>query len=508
MNPKPKILDEGIPPDVLATVDELEGFGNTPLGGNEIDNLSFDQMVPDLRQPYTNSSFPSHKDEESHYFAYSQHKQVMETSSELQREATIESGVERCLDPLYAFTDSQITDNNAPSTSSCLSQSQSTVEESAAEFRISGTAAVPTTSTMTTEESLHRNVNVGSTSEDSTNRFECPECEMSFGHLSSLKRHILAQHSVNRRSFKCDICGDLFASRKGLEHHLTRCQRGPYKCNVCERDLFNMNRRPKILDERVPEDVLATIDELENEGFGNLHVRGNERDNFSFDQMVPDLRQPYTNFSFWSNWDEELAIERRLNPLYADPYSQITDNNAPSTSSCLSQYQSTVEESAAEFRISETAAVPTTSTMTAEESLHRNVNVGSTSEDSTNRYECPECGNLFTRLSSLKRHILVLHPDARPYECRICNEKFKDHRLLKVHKISHDNRPSFKCDICGSPFMSRNGFEYHQNRCKRGKKAIPSLKNTLDIRYSKIMYRKDWKIIFVPVKNSNVKASY
>ena len=51
-------------------------------------------------------------------------------------------------------------------------------------------------------------------------------------------------------------------------------------------------------------------------------------------------------------------------------------------------------------------------------------------------YNCKLCGESFTRTNSLKRHILSIHEQRRPYACPQCDQKFK----IKYHLQKHVER--------------------------------------------------------------------
>ncbi|KAJ6645700.1 UPF0314 protein [Pseudolycoriella hygida] len=141
---------------------------------------------------------------------------------------------------------------------------------------------------------------------------------------------------------------------------------------------------------------------------------------------------------------------------------------------------SSVEEGAAESRVPGTVVVPTTSTMNAEQSLHRNVKVASTSKGSSNECECPKCGKSLSSKLCLRRHIKATHSDGRPFECNVCKMKFQDSPNLRRHTLLHSckkpifllppinripllaDKIPFKCDVCGKPFKTQKYLKRHK----------------------------------------------
>ncbi|KAG5868809.1 hypothetical protein JTB14_026127 [Gonioctena quinquepunctata] len=64
---------------------------------------------------------------------------------------------------------------------------------------------------------------------------------------------------------------------------------------------------------------------------------------------------------------------------------------------------------------------------------------------------CPIC-HKFICASKLKDHINC-HTKERPYECGICNEKFRFRSSLSRHKFRHEEKKPHECHICGKGFI-------------------------------------------------------
>lgn len=76
--------------------------------------------------------------------------------------------------------------------------------------------------------------------------------------------------------------------------------------------------------------------------------------------------------------------------------------------------------------------------------------------------KCPDCEKTFTLESNLKKHILLVHANIRPYVCSFCQKGFRQHsdlaRHLKWHKkqrqkmeqntITEDTIVLFSCPVC------------------------------------------------------------
>lgn len=76
--------------------------------------------------------------------------------------------------------------------------------------------------------------------------------------------------------------------------------------------------------------------------------------------------------------------------------------------------------------------------------------------------KCPDCDKMFTLESNLKKHVMLVHANIRPYVCSFCQKGFRQHsdlaRHLKWHKkqrqkmeqntITEDTIVLFSCPVC------------------------------------------------------------
>lgn len=75
-------------------------------------------------------------------------------------------------------------------------------------------------------------------------------------------------------------------------------------------------------------------------------------------------------------------------------------------------------------------------------------------------HKCPDCDQLFNKLSQLKQHVESVHyPDG--FVCKICNRRLSSLSLLERHMIKvHLDRP-FNCQQCGKNFSDPITYEEH-----------------------------------------------
>jgi len=91
------------------------------------------------------------------------------------------------------------------------------------------------------------------------------------------------------------------------------------------------------------------------------------------------------------------------------------------------------------------------------ETAHRPAN----SKNGGAKFECKPCNKTFRAKQIFSRHMAVVHSDARPYACNVCDMKFKSTTNLKAHQISHSKEKKFACQICEKKFSYRTSLVQH-----------------------------------------------
>ena len=82
-------------------------------------------------------------------------------------------------------------------------------------------------------------------------------------------------------------------------------------------------------------------------------------------------------------------------------------------------------------------------------------------------YECRVCSKAFKNKALMIRHLNVVHTNERPFECTLCELKFKSSTNLKAHQTSHSNEKKFSCVSCEKQFAYKTSLVQHV-KCQHG----------------------------------------
>uniref|UniRef100_A0A336LUF7 CSON005095 protein n=1 Tax=Culicoides sonorensis TaxID=179676 RepID=A0A336LUF7_CULSO len=113
-------------------------------------------------------------------------------------------------------------------------------------------------------------------------------------------------------------------------------------------------------------------------------------------------------------------------------------------------------------------------------------------------FQCNECGNSYTRLSTLENHLIVTHfPLLAKFSCEICSKNFTRLLLLNRHKeIQHQidgnssqsiqsehelKKDCYKCGECSTTFHRKRNYDRHVNtfQCRKERKKYNYAQKTL-----------------------------
>ncbi|KAK2844791.1 hypothetical protein Q5P01_011450 [Channa striata] len=89
-------------------------------------------------------------------------------------------------------------------------------------------------------------------------------------------------------------------------------------------------------------------------------------------------------------------------------------------------------------------------------------------------HECPECGKVFKKATSLQTHMRT-HSGVARYLCVDCGNGFTTEMTLIMHRKSHTADPLHKCQFCNKTFTNMTKYLYHRRtHLNRDSSATPT----------------------------------
>ena len=83
-------------------------------------------------------------------------------------------------------------------------------------------------------------------------------------------------------------------------------------------------------------------------------------------------------------------------------------------------------------------------------------------KNSNDNYTCPEesCDFASNQSYNLRRHYMK-HTGEKPYQCKICDQKFAIKDTCKNHIRTHDDKYKFMCYECGKMYSRKYALKKH-----------------------------------------------
>ena len=81
------------------------------------------------------------------------------------------------------------------------------------------------------------------------------------------------------------------------------------------------------------------------------------------------------------------------------------------------------------------------------------------------RFSCLQCEYVTDYKNDFKEHMETVHETATPYECSMCDKKFKLARRLRQHQREHvgDDYPN-ACEFCERKFATPRTLRIHKEK--------------------------------------------
>jgi len=278
--------------------------------------------------------------------------------------------------------------------------------------------------------------------------YKCDICSELFFNEERLECHIGAKHPKVQMSHSCEICGKGFNSEEEVTSHKERLHVGetPFKCEDCGQVFANsVSLRFHVkTDHPIDESCLCKICNrtVTSAAHLKIHTRKNHPELFGIKYECQHCNTPFKTFYMLSHH------QRRMHP-----------EKMPGKS----------------------------------------------------EFPCETCGVKFRRGEELKAH-LRKHTGEKPFDCKLCGKKFRTVRDQKLHEQRHSG-VRIMCDCCGKSFINSSSWRKHKSaeraKAARGESGTVAIRKPPDPNRKKRKRKPKSKkgIIGSDINNGNAEIS-
>ncbi|SCP02545.1 zinc finger transcription factor, putative [Plasmodium malariae] len=313
--------------------------------------------------------------------------------------------------------------------------------------------------------------------------------------ITSVKKENNSRNNVDVELRTCNICNMVFANNKLMQRHVmsVHSNERPYECEIC---LKRYKRADHLKLHRMKHDINKEEKKFQC-SICQLIFKTSRQ---SYNCKLKHLKDSKNNCSNMSSIDIEKLTENIL-PLNNDSFekrgNEITDmaessgegdvekgNNVEGgkTNNKVNNKSSREKEGekSGELQCSnnennmnnelENIEERNTGQTDSDTLIEKNVIKKETLSPSSISIEirtCNVCNMVFANKKLMKRHLMCVHSDSRPYKCELCIKTYKRSDHLKKHILTHkDNKEKVKynCLICQLSFDTPKELRTHKIR--------------------------------------------
>ncbi len=80
------------------------------------------------------------------------------------------------------------------------------------------------------------------------------------------------------------------------------------------------------------------------------------------------------------------------------------------------------------------------------------------------RHACTQCAYKTEHKNDLSEHVATVHCSDFPFECSMCDKKFKLERRLRQHELEHKDDYRNLCELCDKRFLTARTLRIHNEK--------------------------------------------
>lgn len=289
-------------------------------------------------------------------------------------------------------------------------------------------------------------------------KFQCDKCNLKFNYKTTLKKHLKVIHANGKGtdSIKCDLCDETFPTHRYLKRHQRTHIKTPFSCNICNQKFRQETWLKKHL---VDKHKIEPANHPNRCKFCNITFPNHKLLRRHLQTHSLDL--DYKCDKCTATYKHESSLKKHIEYNHGKDRPKIKCDICNQTFFRIKEHIKVKHPNSEQLKL--TCPEPDCNeTFVYKSFLDKHIlKVHRALPANRINKLCPLCGKLLYTKEGYRYHMLK-HNDEKPYECKVCQMKFRSPFNLTRHMRGHTDERPYNCKYCDRAFRTNGVLQGHE----------------------------------------------